>query len=148
MAVLRTQTNSPVTAADIMTPDLRTCSPFSTVLEAVMLFRDADCGAVPIVQDGKAIGILTDRDVALALATYPDLASRPVTDVMSGNVVCIDQGASLDAVRELFGEKSVRRLLVTGADNALVGIIAWADLASFASDREVGEVVTEIVEQP
>jgi len=148
MAVLRTQTNSPVTAAEIMTPDLRTCSPFSTVLEAVMLFRDADCGAVPIMQDGKAIGILTDRDVALALATYPDLATRPVTDVMSTNVVCIDQGASLDAVRELFGEKSVRRLLVTGADNALVGIISWADLANYASDREVGEVVTEIVEQP
>jgi len=113
-----------------------------------MLFRDADCGAVPIMQDGKPIGILTDRDVALALANYPDLAARPVTDVMTKDLVTVQADASLDTVREMFGEKSVRRLLVVDGNDDLIGIISWADLAQYASDREVGEVVTEIVEQP
>ena len=58
-------TSASLTAADVMTASPRTCSPFSTVLEAVMIFRDADCGAVPIVEDGKPVGVLTDRDVAL-----------------------------------------------------------------------------------
>ena len=65
------------TAADLMTPNPRTCSPFSSVLEAVLIFRDADCGAGPVVDAGQPVGILTDRDVALALADHPDLASRP-----------------------------------------------------------------------
>ena len=55
-----------LTAADVMTASPRTCSTFSTVLEAVLIFRDNDCGAVPILAEGKPVAILTDRDVALA----------------------------------------------------------------------------------
>ena len=65
-------TRSPMTVADIMTRDPRTCSAFSSVLEASTLFQDADCGAVPVVDGGRPIGILTDRDVALAVANNPD----------------------------------------------------------------------------
>jgi CBS domain-containing protein len=148
MVSMRNQSNTPLTASDIMTPSPRTCSPFSSVLEAVMIFRDADCGAVPVLKDGKPIGVLTDRDVALALASYPDLVSRPVEDIMTDEVITIDSNASIDTVREKFGEKSVRRLLVVGPRSELVGIIAWSDIAPFSSEREVGEVVTETVEQP
>jgi CBS domain-containing protein len=148
MVSVRNQSNTPLTASDIMTPSPRTCSPFSSVLEAVMIFRDADCGAVPVLKDGKPIGVLTDRDVALALASYPDLVSRPVEDIMTDEVITIDSNASIDTVREKFGEKSVRRLLVVGPRNELVGIIAWSDIAPYSSEREVGEVVTETVEQP
>ncbi len=81
MATASTTRLGPCTAADVMTPSPRTCSPFSTVLEAVMIFRDADCGAVPVVDAGQTVGILTDRDVALALSEFPDLAARPIADV-------------------------------------------------------------------
>ena len=62
-----------MTAADVMTTSPRTCSTFSTVLEAVMIFRETDCGAVPILAEGKPVAILTDRDVALAIGEFPDL---------------------------------------------------------------------------
>ena len=76
------------TAADVMTASPRTCSPFSTVLEAVMIFRDADCGAVPVLDEGKPVGVLTDRDVALALTEFGDtLTARPVTDLMTVGVL-------------------------------------------------------------
>ena len=66
-----------LTVAEVMTAAPRTCSPFSTVLEAVMIFRDADCGAIPIIEAGKPIGILTDRDVALAIpGTKPTWGGR------------------------------------------------------------------------
>ena len=67
-----------MTAADVMTAAPRTCSTFSTVLEAVMIFRDNDCGAVPILEEGKPVAILTDRDVALAISEFPDLAGQTV----------------------------------------------------------------------
>jgi len=68
-----------LTVAEAMTAAPRTCSPVSTVLEAVMIFRDANCGAIPITDTGKPIGVLTDRDVALAISAHQaDLGRMPV----------------------------------------------------------------------
>ena len=138
-----------LTAADVMTADPRTCSTFSTVLEAVMIFRDADCGAVPVLEDGKPVGVLTDRDVALALANYESgLSAIAVSQIMSPGVVSIPPNAPLAAIIEKFGDNAVRRLLVIDEDEQLVGIISWADIAHYSSDRTVGEVVSKVVEQP
>jgi CBS domain-containing protein len=136
-------------AADIMTPNPRTCSPFSTVLEAVLLFRDADCGAVPVLDDGKPVGVLTDRDVALALADHEEnLPALPVSAIMSKGTVTVAPEATLDSVLALFGDRGVRRLLVVDGDNLLQGIIGWADVAPYAPDVKLGQTVTEVVEQP
>jgi CBS domain-containing protein len=136
------------TAADIMTPNPRTCSPFSTVLEAVLIFRDAHCGAVPVMDQGKPIGILTDRDVALAVADKPDLPNRPVSEVMSPGVISVLPETPIDEVRDKFGAEAVRRLLVVDSQGQLLGIIAWSDIARILSNRAMGQVVTEVVEQP
>lgn len=134
-------------AQDIMTPNPRTCSPFSTVLEAVMVFRDADCGLVPVVENGKAIGVVTDRDVALSLAEHPDLRNRPVSEIMSQNVVSVPAETPLAQLKEKFGDRGVRRLLVTDGNSQLRGVIAWADISPHLSDQSVGQVVSEVVEQ-
>ena len=141
---------SPMTAADVMTASPRTCSTFSSVLEAVMIFRDADCGAVPVLEEGKPIGVLTDRDVALALAEHAsDLAALPVSQVMvRGPVISVRPDTPLDDVIEQFGDRAVRRLLVIDSQNRLVGIIGLADIAPHAPDRQLGEVLTEVVQQP
>jgi CBS domain-containing protein len=135
------------TAADVMTPSPRTCSPYSSVLEAVLIFRDADCGAVPVIDNGKPIGVVTDRDVALALADYPDLPSHPVSDIMSKAIVAVGPETSLAQVQEKFANEAVRRLLVTSGEQ-LVGIIGWADIASHIPDHAVGRVVTDVVTKP
>lgn len=142
------RTTRPRTAADVMTPSPRTCSPFSTVLEAVLIFRDADCGAVPVVDAGQPVGVLTDRDVALALAEFPDLAGRPVSDVMTRGAFTVAPETPLEQVKDAFGAHGVRRLLVADASGQLLGIIALADVARHLPDRVVGEVVTEVVQQP
>jgi CBS domain-containing protein len=134
------------TAADLMTPSPRSCSPYSTVLEAVLLFRDADCGSVPVLDAGKPVGVLTDRDVALALATYEGrLPTLPVGEIMSRDVVAIGADEPIEVVIEKFGGCGVRRLLVTDANQVLVGIIAWSDVAPHVPAREIGRVVTEVV---
>ncbi len=140
-------TRDALTAADVMTPSPRTCAPFSTVLEAVMIFRDADCGAVPVVDNGTPVGVLTDRDVALAVSEYPDLATRPVSTLMSTDVISVNPQEPIGDVLGKFGDHGVRRLLVSDASNNLVGIIAWADIAAYATDRKVGQVVSDVVEQ-
>jgi len=135
------------TAADVMTPGPRTCSTFSTVLEAVMIFRDADCGAVPVLDDGKPVGVLTDRDVALSLTEFGDtLTARPVTDLMTKGVVSVAPEAGIEAIAEKLADKAVRRVLVIDAQNQLVGIIAWSDLAPYLPPQRMGRMVDKVVE--
>ncbi|MFO0890367.1 MAG: CBS domain-containing protein [Isosphaeraceae bacterium] len=76
-------------AADVMTRPVGTCSPASTVTEASLLLRASGGGAVPVVEDGKPVGLVTDRDLAVALAAHPDLPQRPVVDIMSDDVVVV-----------------------------------------------------------
>jgi len=138
---------SELTASDVMTASPRTCSPFSTVLEAVLIFRDANCGVVPVVDAGEPVGVLTDRDVALALADYPDLVGRPVSDIMSKGVLTIAPEAALAEVIQRFGAEHVRRLIVTRSDGQLIGIVTWADVAPYLGDLELRDVaVAEVVQ--
>ena len=76
-------------AADVMNPSPRTCSRFSRVIEAVLIFKDEDCGLVPVVEKGKPIGVVTDRDVALALATYDDLVDHPIEEIMTTTLISV-----------------------------------------------------------
>jgi predicted transcriptional regulator len=135
-----------ITAADVMTPSPRTCSTFSTVLEAVMIFRETDCGAVPILAEGKVVAILTDRDVALAIPDCPDLIHRPVSDIMKDGVVAVGPNDNLAAVCEALQSHIVRRVLVIDPTSQIVlGIIGWADIAPVLTDRAMGRVVKTAV---
>jgi CBS domain-containing protein len=134
-----------MTAADVMTAAPRTCSTFSTVLEAVMIFRDTDCGAVPILAEGKPIAILTDRDVALAIGEFPDLVNRPVSDIMVAGVVAVAPDDSLGDVCAVLRSQGVRRVLVVDPIMQVLGIIGWADIAPVLSDRTMGQVVKDVV---
>jgi CBS domain-containing protein len=134
-----------MTAADVMTPAPRTCSTFSSVLEAVMIFRDNDCGAVPILDEGKPVAILTDRDVALAISDFPDLINQPVGAIMRPGIVAVAPEARLEDVCEVLRAQNVRRTLVVDSAGMVRGIIGWADIAPALSDRMMGQVVRDAV---
>lgn len=117
------------TVADVMTPSPRTCSPFSTVLEALMIFRDAKCHAVPVVDAEEPVGILTESDIDSARVADPDVESRTVAEVMTKGVVTIAPDAPLAEVEAKFEAHGVNRLLVVGGDGLLRGIVTRTDLA-------------------
>jgi CBS domain-containing protein len=142
------KTVSNLTAADVMTPAPRTCSVFSSVLEAVVIFRDANCGAVPVVAAGEPVGILTDRDVALALAEHDDLSAVEVGHIMTKGVLSVDPGDSLESVASKFGDTELHRLLVVDSGKILRGIISWSDIAPHLPDRAAGRFVSEGVQPP
>jgi CBS domain-containing protein len=135
-------------AADVMNSSPRTCSRFSRVIEAVMIFRDEDCGLVPVVEEGKAIGVVTDRDVALALGVHDDLADCPLEEIMATTLITVLPTTPLAEVVATFGREAVRRLLVVDSDGSLVGVIGWKDVCGEISDQTVGRVVTDVVESP
>jgi CBS domain-containing protein len=83
-----------------------------------------------VVDSGRPVGILTDRDVALALADYPDVVSRPMGDVMTKGVVTVPPDATIEDILVKFIENGVSRLLVVDASGQLLGIVARTDIAS------------------
>jgi len=142
------EVNPLLTADDVMTAAPRTCSKFSTVVEAVLIFQDADCSLVPVVDGGKPIGVLTDRDVALALADYKDaLPAMIVGDLMKQGMATVPSDARLDVVCRTFAERGVRRVLVVDDGEQLVGVISLANLAPHMSERGLGGLVRQVIEQ-
>jgi predicted transcriptional regulator len=118
-----------LTAADVMTPVARSCSPFSTVTEAVMIFRENDSDVVPVIDAGKPVGIVVDRDVALAVADSPDLAERPVSEIMATEFPTVSVGAHVDEVLSVMSAAGSRLVLALDEEENLAGLIFWADLA-------------------
>ena len=133
-------------AADVMNPSPRTCSRFSRVIEAVMIFKDEDCGLVPVVEERKPIGVVTDRDVALALATFDNLIERPIEEIMTTNLISVAPSTPVAEVVETFGRQAVRRLLVVDPGGLLVGVIGWKDVCGEISSQVIGQVVADVVE--
>ncbi|QEH34788.1 Hypoxic response protein 1 [Aquisphaera giovannonii] len=136
--------NPMLAVADVMMASPRTCSPESTVLEAVLIFRDAGCGAVPVTEGGKPVGILTDRDVALASARGGGPVGATVGDLMTRDVASIAPDATLADAIVAFRARGVRRLLVVHGEGVLAGILSWADLIGHVSERGLGHVVAGI----
>jgi CBS domain-containing protein len=135
---------------EIMTPDPACCTPDTTAREAAALMRDRDCGAIPVVetQEGRRpIGIVTDRDLAvrgLADGHGPD---TPVRELMTERPRAALADDEIETVRQVMMQQKLRRVLVTDAGGATIGIVAQADLARHeeaVSDRELGKVVEAI----
>ena len=144
-----TATGSTLTAADVMTVRPLCCNATSSVIEAVRIFREADCGAVPVFDGGKLVGVLTDRDVALALTEHDrDLLALPVGEITTPGVVSVGPGMPLDSVATMFADRGVRRVLVVDDLGNLLGIIGWADLAPHITDAKVGRAMTRVVAKP
>jgi predicted transcriptional regulator len=116
-------------AADLAARAHRTCSPFSTVTEAVLIFKDEDSDMVPVIDEGKLVGMVTDRDVALAVADHPDIAAVPVAEIMARNPASLSRDAPVDEVIRTMVTEGAHTVFVVDANGMLDGVISWSDLA-------------------
>ena len=137
---------------DIMTPAPACCTPDTTAREAANMMRECDCGAIPVVdtrEGRRLIGMITDRD--LAVRGFPEGRGpdTPVRELMTERPHAARADDEIETVRQVMMQQKVRRVPVTDAEGAIVGIVAQADLARHddaVSDRELGKVVEAISE--
>jgi CBS domain-containing protein len=129
---------------EVMTRDVRACEPNATVTDAAKVMAQEDVGPVPIVEDGRLVGIVTDRDIVVrVVAEGRDPNATTVKEIASTDLVTVSPGDDLDEALNLLAERQVRRLPVVEGDR-LVGIVAQADVARLGKDKKTGEVVEEI----
>jgi CBS domain-containing protein len=132
--------------ADVMTPGVETTTSSEALRDAARTMRNGDFGAMPVVDDGRLVGMLTDRDIVVrAVAEGLDPTSARVGDVASPRPVAVGPDQDLDEAMELMAEYRVRRLPVVDGER-LVGVVSQADVALEANEKKTGSVVQEISE--
>jgi CBS domain-containing protein len=113
----------------VMTRGVEIADPDATIADVARTMRTEDIGALPVGENNRLIGVVTDRDIVVrAVADGRSPAETPVREVMSDHVYyCFDEDG-VDRAAEIMAEHQVRRLAVLDQQNKLVGMVALADL--------------------
>lgn len=131
---------------DVMTPNPRTVSPNDSIQSAARVMRDEDTGVVPVVDNGKPVGVITDRDIVVRAVAEDREMNRPVRDIVTTELVAVHPDMSVEEATELMSEHQVRRLPVIDNDR-LVGIVSIGDIAvKEGRDGRVGDALQHISE--
>jgi CBS domain-containing protein len=131
---------------DVMTPNPKTVSPNDTVQAAARVMQSEDTGAVPVVQNGQVLAVVTDRDIVVRVVAEGGSFSSPVGNIASKSVVCANPEMSTREASELMSEHQIRRLPVVENDR-LVGIVSLGDLAvKEGKDSRWGDTLQSISE--
>ena len=130
---------------DVMTSNPRTVSPSDSIQVAARIMKEEDCGVVPVVENGKAVGIVTDRDIVIR-AVAEGVSDRSVREIATTDLVFVKPDTSTRDAEKLMSQRQVRRLPVIENDR-LVGIISLGDIAvKEGKDSRTGDTLENISE--
>lgn len=130
---------------EVMSRDVRLARPDQTVEEAARLMGEADTGALPVGENDRLVGMITDRDIACrAVAAGRSAARTKVADAMSkGITYCFDDQDVKEAA-QLMEKKQIHRLPVLNREKRMVGLLSIGDLALHAPHELTGEVIEAV----
>jgi CBS domain-containing protein len=135
-----------MTVGEIMTSALAAAGSATTLAEAARLMREADVGALLVMDGREPAGIVTDRDIVVrAAAEGRDLASTTVSDVMSPAVVSCRDTDTAEAAARTMAVKQIRRLVVRDRTGDVVGVVSLGDVALSTGHAVTGDAFAAIV---
>jgi CBS domain-containing protein len=119
-----------------MTSEVKTCRPQESLATAATMMWEYDCGALPVVNEAhQVLGMITDRDIAIAVGTKGRLAAEiPISEVISGRVIAATLDEDVQAALRTMRHEKVRRLPVTNRDGMLQGILSLNDIVLRAEE--------------
>ena len=132
--------------SQIMTPDPDTAQASDTLRTVAAKMDSGNYGSVPVVDAGRLVGVVTDRDItvrAVAKGLGPDTT---VGEVMTPDPVCIAPESEIGEAAEIMQDEQIRRLFVTDDEDRLVGVVALADVALEEDEDLSGRTLEEISE--
>jgi CBS domain-containing protein len=133
----------------IMTRDVQAIPPNMSLRDAARTMKALNVGALPVCQNDKLIGLITDRDITVrAVAATQDAPSCPVSDVMTPNLICCYEDDDVEKAAQRMEDAQIRRLPVIDHNHRLVGIVSLGDLATRSHDGKLSSEVLEQVSRP
>lgn len=133
------------TLKDVMSPHVKVISPDATIIEAAKYMREGGFGMLPVGENDKMIGAISDRDLAIRALAEGKSGNTRIREVMSGGIVWAYESDSIEEGARIMSEHQVRRLPIVNSEKRLVGIVSLGDFAVETTDLQaVGETLSEI----
>ena len=132
--------------SDAMSHDVQMTSPKQSIQDAARIMAKIDAGVLPVAENDRLVGVLTDRDIAIRAVAEGKSPTTKVRDVMTDEVLYCFDDQDLEEVARNMAEMKVRRLPVLNRAKQLVGIISLGDLARNEDSETTGETISTISE--
>ncbi len=130
--------------SEAMSRDVRLANPGQTIRDVAKIMADIDAGAVPVSENDRLVGMITDRDIAVRAVAAGKGPDTPVREVMSQDVKYCYEDEDLQHVAKNMADIRVRRLPVVNRDKRLVGIVSLGDIALSEGKKAAGEAITGV----
>ena len=130
--------------SEAMTRDVKVANPTQSIREAACLMAEIDAGSLPVGENDRLVGMITDRDIAVRAVAEGKSPDTKVGDVMSHEVLYCFEDQDVEDVSQNMGDVKVRRMPVLNRHKRLVGIVSLGDLARSEEPTTVGETIAEI----
>lgn len=131
---------------DIITKKPQYVSPKTSAEEIARAMKEHNCGFMPVAENDKLIGVITDRDIVLRCTAEGKIPAQTLAcDIMTPRVLyCFDEN-TLEDIALNMGENQVRRLPVVDKDKKLVGIVSLGDIAKASSNKEIFGLALDLI---
>ncbi len=133
---------------DVMSRDVQVISPDATIREAATKMREGDFGMMPVGENDRMIGAITDRDIAVRAIAEGKGPDTRVREVMSGEIIWTYEDNSIEEAADLMSEHQIRRLPIVNREKRLVGIVALGDFAVDPDEIEAAAEALADISQP
>lgn len=130
--------------SEVMTREIEIADPEQTVQQAAQIMAAIDAGILPVGEDDRLIGMITDRDIAIRCIAKGRGPDAKVREIMSDEVKYCFADQDVEQVAQNMAQIQVRRLPVLDRDKRLVGIVSLGDIATIAGGMEAGEALSGI----
>ncbi|MFD1030051.1 CBS domain-containing protein [Metaplanococcus flavidus] len=133
--------------ADIMTSEVDTCMPNTSLQEAAAKMKEINVGSIPVVDNDKLVGIITDRDIVVRGIAESISLDSAVSEILSESIVTGSKEMSVEDAAELMADHQIRRLPIVENDK-IVGIVSLGDIA--VKDKSYGnaDIALDEVSEP
>jgi CBS domain-containing protein len=131
---------------EIMSSNVQLASPNQSIREIARIMAECDCGALPVGDNDRLVGIVTDRDIAVRAVALGKSPDTPVREVMSRGVLYCYEEEDIDDVASNMADMKVRRLPVLNDGKRLVGIVSLGDIATADGPQSSGVALCGISE--
>ena len=131
---------------EVMTSNPRSLSPDDSIQIAARIMKEEDTGVVPVVDNGRPVGVVTDRDIVIRAIAEDGSCDKPVREIATLDLVFATPDMSTKEATRIMGEREVRMLPVVENDR-LVGIVSLGDIAvKEGKDSRTGDTLENISE--